>query len=60
MDKRAIKITLHRETLRLLTVADLREAAGGATATLPCTNTCGQTCHGGSCDKTVCVSVCCP
>jgi hypothetical protein len=59
MNKRASKITLHRETLRRLTVADLREAAGGVTL-IPCTNTCGQTCHGGTCDKTVCASVCCP
>jgi len=60
MNKGVSKITLHRETLRRLTVADLREVAGGATLTIPCTNTCGATCRGNTCNKTICVSVCCP
>jgi hypothetical protein len=59
MNKKVTKITLHRETVRRLTVPDLKEVAGGATITLPCTISCDGTCHGASC-KTICNSICCP
>jgi hypothetical protein len=54
MYKKVRTMTLHRETLRLLTISNLKEVAGDYA-----TETIRYTCPAETCIRTVCVSVCC-
>jgi len=48
-----LKLKLHRETVRALTSAQLRDAAGAATGTIPCSvQTCATECNRATCRST--------